>query len=113
VQSERSSGPSRPKNASYQLLRTFDVRHALVGLSQPGAHQFEQLEAHFRPLLQEGDDIAPLEDDQFAFRKRGRIRRALLAIEERNLAEEFAGRQIGQDDSLSPWGPAATRVRCR
>jgi hypothetical protein len=73
----------------------------LVRLSQPGTHQLKQLEAHVRTLLQEGNDVAPFEHDELAFGKGGCVRRAFLAVEERNLRQEarqpaFASQEIAQ-----------------
>ena len=78
-----------------------NIRHALIRLSQPRAHEFEELQTHARALFQKSDDIAAFEHDELAFGKGGRIRGAFLAVEDRDLAKKLAGLEIGQNDALS------------
>src|SRR5258708_29540330 len=75
-----------------------DVGHALVGAANSRAKDFHELQAGLGTALQKWQDIASLQNQQLAFGERGRIRRARPAVKKRDLPEQFAGPQIGEDD---------------
>ena len=58
-----------------------------------------------RPVvLEQRQEVAPLEDQQRAVGDGGGVRRAGAAVEQRDLAEDRAGTELGQQDRPRPSG---------
>ena len=62
------------------------------------AEHDHQAGTEFRALLEEGHEVAAVDDDHFAIIHGAGVRRAFLAIDQGNLAEQFAGVENVQHD---------------
>src|SRR3954470_23096159 len=67
-----------------------DVLDLLAGVAQPRAKNVDELQRDFRLALDEGNEIPPVDQHQFAIRKRKRFGGSRTAIEQRDLPEDFA-----------------------
>src|SRR5262249_9070765 len=73
----------------------------LVGPAQSIAQHADNVGPSGGVTLQEAENVAPVEYRKAASRHRGRIGRAVLAVEQRDFTEHFAGLQYRQHDPAS------------
>src|SRR5579863_9139076 len=75
-------------------FRERHFRDSLIGMTQPVAQDFHQLEADLRVTFEKRQYVTALEHHHLAIGKRHRIGRTLAAIEQRDLPEYLARGQV-------------------
>src|SRR5581483_3644076 len=73
----------------------------LAGMAQSRAQNLDQLHGELGPRREQRDEVAAIDQHQRAFGQRLRVGGSLTAIEQRNLAEDFAGLDQIEDRVLA------------
>src|SRR5262249_47838633 len=81
-----------------------DVLHLLAGAAQLRAENLDELEHHVRLTAQEGNEVAPLDDDELAVGHGGRIGGARAAVEQGDFPENIALAKDVEHDVLAVGG---------
>jgi hypothetical protein len=74
----------------------YGMLNVLISMTQTVAKHLEELKAHVGALFEKRDEIASVENQQFAIRDCGRIGGSRLSVKQCNFTENLAGLQNGE-----------------